>query len=64
MSTTTLRAHCGACAGLMILEHPPGCWRYRCQSCGLLTEPRATPAEAAEGAVWVPASEPLRSKLP
>ena len=53
MSNPTLRAHCGSCAGLLILEHPPGVWRYRCQECGLTTEPRATAKKAAEDAVWV-----------
>jgi len=43
----TYRAHCGACAGPLILVHVSGSgiWRYRCQECGHETPPRTTPAE-------------------
>jgi hypothetical protein len=61
----TLRAHCGACAGLMVLitDDPGGYW-YVCQECGETTARRPTAAEAAEDVVWVPAKQRRRSVTP
>ncbi len=52
----TLRAHCGACAGPMVLvtDDPAGYW-YVCRACGETTDPRPTAHAAAEDVVWVPA---------
>jgi hypothetical protein len=54
----TLRSHCGACAGLMVLitDDPGGFW-FVCVECGETTAPRPTAAEAAEDVVWVPAKQ-------
>jgi|WetSurMetagenome_2_1015567.scaffolds.fasta_scaffold2066472_2 hypothetical protein len=56
MSTQTTRAHCGACAGVMVLIHVSGSaiWRYRCQECGHETPPRTTPGDADDDVLWVP----------
>ena len=54
-------AHCGACASRMVLRWQvnaaglDGPFWYACETCGTETDPRATPAEAAEDVVWVPA---------
>lgn len=64
MGTETLRAHCGACAGLMLLhvKRDPDtgieyAYWYGCLECGTLTEQRPTAAEAAEDVVWVAAKQ-------
>ena len=59
----THRAHCGACAGLMVLVHKAGAnlWYYRCQTCGLTTTPRPTAAATEDDVVWGPVT-PLTGK--
>ena len=50
----THRAHCGACASLMILQIDyKGCY-FVCYECGEQTPPRLTVAEADNDVVWVP----------
>lgn len=61
----TLRAHCGACAGRMVLitDDPAGFW-YVCQACGETTAPRPDAAAAAEDVVWAPAqAKPLAGNI-
>ena len=61
-------AHCGACAGLMLLRRDYRtlddlpCWIYWyvCQLCGTDTPPCLTLAEADDDVVWVPT--PTRDK--
>jgi hypothetical protein len=53
MGTETLRAHCGACAGRMIMRQTAeGVW-FICQNCFTETSMRSTAAEAGEDVVWV-----------
>jgi hypothetical protein len=51
-------AHCGACAGIMVLrrDYRPIYWLYWyiCQTCGTETQPCLTIAEADQDVVWVP----------
>lgn len=49
---TTEIAHCGACAGRMIMvQSADGVW-FMCQNCHLETSMRPTAAEAGEDVVW------------
>ena len=49
----TLIAHCGACAGRMIMRQTAdGVW-FVCQNCYTETTLRPTAAEAGEDVVWV-----------
>ena len=49
----TLIAHCGACAGRMIMiQAADGIW-FVCRDCGCETTMRPTAAEAGEDVVWV-----------
>lgn len=64
MGTETLRAHCGACAGRMILhvkrDRETGidfAYFYGCLECGTMTAQRPTAAAAADDVVWVPAKQ-------
>jgi len=54
----TMRAHCGACSGLIILVTLCGEAWFICLDCDYETEHRATVAEAAEDVVWVPVTTP------
>jgi hypothetical protein len=53
--TPTMRAHCGACAGLMVLCRASDTefW-FVCLDCGCETDHRGAADIAAEDAVWVP----------
>jgi DNA-directed RNA polymerase subunit M/transcription elongation factor TFIIS len=51
-STETLRAHCGACAGRMIMRQSTDSVWFVCQECGETTDPRPTAAEADDDVVW------------
>jgi len=53
MSTETLVAHCGACAGRMILVTTSVGVYFVCIDCGTQTDLRPTAAEAAADVVWV-----------
>jgi hypothetical protein len=48
-------AHCGACAGRMILVSRPDEHWFICLECGTTTDPRPTAAAAADDVVWAPA---------
>lgn len=49
----TLRAHCGACAGPMVLRSDHLGYYFVCHECGSETQPRPTVAEADADVVWV-----------
>jgi hypothetical protein len=64
MGTETLRAHCGACAGVMLLHVKRDAetgieyaYWYGCLDCGTMTVQRPTAAASAEDVVWVPAKQ-------
>jgi hypothetical protein len=54
----TMRAHCGACAGLMALVVDELGYYFVCDSCGCETPIRPTVAEADLDVVWVPVTDP------
>ena len=59
----TMRAHCGACAGLMVLcrDYRAIYWIYWyvCRTCGTETPTRLSVAEADCDVVWVPVTTPV-----
>lgn len=48
----TLIAHCGACAGRMIMRQTAEGFWFVCLDCGCETSIRSTAAEAGEDVVW------------
>jgi hypothetical protein len=56
----TMRAHCGACSGLMVLVLTDSHVWFRCTVCGYTTPPRQAIAEADADVVWVPATTPAK----
>ena len=63
MANDTLRAHCGACAGPMIMAQiGDTLFWFVCVDCGAETDRRSTAAAAAEDVVWVP-TKTRRSQL-
>jgi hypothetical protein len=53
-NTQTQVAHCGGCAGGMVLRPEDDQLRYICLACGYETPLRWTAAEAADDVVWAP----------
>jgi len=45
-------AHCGACAGRMIMRQTAESVWFVCQNCHIETSMRSTAAEAGEDVVW------------
>jgi hypothetical protein len=64
MGLQTEIAHCGHCAGLMMLRIGiEGCW-FECQQCGDGTIPRPTIREADLDVVWVAVQRERQSAIP